>query len=76
VDRFASPAEFREYFKALYGPTIAVYDAAKEDAQPPRERRGPERSAALDRGLAVLAERFGAGGAMEWEYLLVTARRH
>lgn len=67
VDRFASAGEFREFFKARYGPTIAVYAANASD---------PERVAALDRDLDALAERFGAGqGAFEWEYLLVTARR-
>jgi SAM-dependent methyltransferase len=67
VDRFASSGEFREFFKARYGPTIAVYRANAAD---------PERVAALDRDLDALAERYGAaGGAMEWEYLLLTARR-
>ncbi len=67
VDRFATPADFREYFKARYGPTIAVYRANAEN---------PEKCAALDRELEELAERFGgATGKMEWEYLLVTATR-
>ena len=67
VDCFATPTEFREFFKARYGPTIAVYRANAED---------PELCAALDRELDELAERFGAtSGSMEWEYLLVTATR-
>jgi SAM-dependent methyltransferase len=67
VDRFASAGEFREFFKARYGPTIAIYRANTSE---------PERCAALDRDLDALAERYGAaGGAMEWEYLLLTARR-
>ena len=67
VDRFASAGEFREFFKARYGPTIAVYAANAAD---------PDRVAALDRDLDALAEQFGAGtGAMDWEYLLLTARR-
>lgn len=67
VDRFASAADFREFFKARYGPTIAVYRANADD---------PERCAALDRDLDALADRFGAAdGSMEWEYLLVTATR-
>ena len=67
VDRFASAGEFREYFKARYGPTIAIYRANAAD---------PERCAALDRDLDSLADRYGAaGGVMEWEYLLFTARR-
>ncbi|MGY0006285.1 hypothetical protein [Micromonospora sp. I033] len=66
VDRFAAPEEFRDYFKAHYGPTIAVYRANAAD---------PERVAALDRGLADLARRHLDAGVMRWEYLLVTARR-
>ncbi|MCW3813501.1 class I SAM-dependent methyltransferase [Micromonospora sp. DR5-3] len=66
VDRFAAPEEFRDYFKAHYGPTIAVYRAIAGD---------PERVAALDHDLAELARRHTAGGVMRWEYLLVTARR-
>jgi ubiquinone/menaquinone biosynthesis C-methylase UbiE len=67
VDRFATAEEFREFFKDRYGPTIAVYKANADD---------PEKCAALDRELDALAERFGAGtGSMEWEYLLVTAKR-
>ncbi|GGL15382.1 class I SAM-dependent methyltransferase [Streptomyces flaveus] len=69
VDRFKSPEEFRDYFKERYGPTIATYRAIADD---------PARTAALDRDLAELARRHdqGAGStAMEWEYLLFTARR-
>lgn len=65
IDRFATPEAFRDYFKATYGPTIAVYRSL--DA---------ERAAALDEDLATLARRFDQGGGrMRWEYLLVTARR-
>ena len=67
VDRFAKAEEFREFFKATYGPTIAIYHALAGE---------PERAAALDRDLDALADRHGAGqGSMEWEYLLLTARR-
>ena len=67
VDRFDTPAEFREFFKDRYGPTIAVYRANAED---------PDRCAGLDRALDALVERFAAAdGSMEWEYLLVTATR-
>ena len=67
VDHFDTGEEFREYFKQRYGPTIAVYKANAAD---------PERCAALDRDLDALAERFGvADGSMEWEYLVLTARR-
>ena len=67
VDRFAQPEEFRDYFKAHYGPTIAAYRGLAEQ---------PERRSELDRELAELARRHGAGnGPMGWEYLLFTARK-
>jgi hypothetical protein len=69
IDRFASPQEFLDYFKPNYGPTIAAYRGIADD---------PDRVAALDRDLADLAERYqrAAGStAMEWEYLLLTARK-
>ncbi|MEU2611551.1 methyltransferase domain-containing protein [Micromonospora sp. NPDC007271] len=66
VDRFASPEEFRDFFKAHYGPTIAAYRAIADE---------PERVVALDQDLADLARRHLEGGVMRWEYLLVTARR-
>lgn len=69
VDRFASAEEFRDFFKACYGPTIAVYRAIAED---------PERVAALDRELVELARRHGFDDGttvMDWEYLLLTATR-
>ena len=70
--RFGRPEDFRDYFKANYGPTIAVYRAIADD---------PERTAALDAELADLARRhdLGTGSSqstvMEWEYLLLTARK-
>ncbi|SDS94051.1 Methyltransferase domain-containing protein [Friedmanniella luteola] len=66
VDRFASGAEFRDYMKRNYGPTIAVYRFLAPD---------PAKVEALDADLAALGDRFLQGGAMDWEYLLVTARR-
>jgi hypothetical protein len=69
VDHFASPEAFRDYFKANYGPTIAVYRNIAGD---------PDKVAALDHDLVELARRndHGAGSTvMEWEYLLLTARR-
>ncbi len=69
IDRFASQQEFLDYFKANYGPTIAAYRGIADD---------PRRVAVLDRDLADLAERHqrAAGStAMEWEYLLLTARK-
>ena len=67
VDCFTTAEAFRDYFKRTYGPTIAVYRANADD---------PDKVAALDNALAELGRRFDlGGGAMEWEYLLVTARR-
>lgn len=70
VDQFADPAAFREFFKSWYGPTIATYRGIADD---------PGRVAELDAALDDLVRRFdvGGGGAtvMNWEYLLVTARR-
>ena len=67
VGNFASAGEFREFFKARYGPTIAIYKANAAD---------PDKCVALDRDLDALADRYGAaGGSMEWEYLVLTARR-
>ncbi len=65
IDRFATGAEFRDYFKAHYGPTIAVYRRIADDA---------EQVAALDAALAELGDNHITDGAMEWEYLLFTAR--
>jgi ubiquinone/menaquinone biosynthesis C-methylase UbiE len=67
IDTFQTPEAFRDFFKTYYGPTISVYKALADD---------PDRVAALDRDLADLARRFDlGGGAMDWEYLLLTARR-
>ena len=67
VDRFTTPAEFRDYFKAVYGPTISAYRAIGDDQ---------DRIAALDADIAAVGDRFVTGpSTMEWEYLLVVARR-
>ncbi len=67
VDHFGDGAAFRDYFRSLYGPTIAAYRNIEDD---------PDRVAELDAALARLGDGFLAGGsAMEWEYLLLTARR-
>ncbi|WP_035856360.1 class I SAM-dependent methyltransferase [Cryptosporangium arvum] len=62
VSAFASGAEFRDYFAANYGPTIAAYRGLDAD-----------RTAALDAALARLGDGALVGGGMEWEYLLWTA---
>ncbi|MCV7408457.1 hypothetical protein AWC05_05370 [Mycobacterium florentinum] len=67
VDCFADGAAFRDFFKANYGPTLAAYRGIADQ---------PERVAALDTQLAELGDRYLAGSStMEWEYLLVTARK-
>ena len=69
VDSFASPEDFVSCFKRWYGPTIAAYRALGGDA---------DRAAELDAALTDLARRHGgSSGApvMEWEYLLLTARK-
>ncbi len=69
ADLWPTPEAWRDYWKTVYGPTIAVYRSIGDD---------PERVAALDRDLTALAARFDRGtGAtvMDWEDLVVTARR-
>jgi hypothetical protein len=64
---FADGSEFRDYFKRHYGPTIAAYAGLADHTV---------KVAALDHDLAELGRRFDlGGGVMEWEYLLLTARR-
>lgn len=60
VDRFARPEDFREYFKAFYGPTIAVYRNVADDV---------ELQAALDHEIDDLVRRFDRGEhstVMDW----------
>lgn len=69
IDRFATGAGFRDYFKANYGPTIAVYRRIADDADAVR---------ALDDALAALGDtqlKSDGDGTMRWEYLVVTATR-
>jgi SAM-dependent methyltransferase len=64
VSRFGRPEDWRDYFKARYGPTVAAYRGLAGD---------PGRTAALDRDLAGLARRHDRGTGttvMDWEYLL------
>jgi SAM-dependent methyltransferase len=67
VDHFADGAEFRDYFKTVYGPTISVYRNIEDD---------PDRVAALDADIAQVGDSVLSGSStMEWEYLLLTARK-
>lgn len=67
VEHFADGVAFRDFFKANYGPTVATYRGIAAE---------PDRVAALDEALAALGDRHLDGGSrMEWEYLLVTARK-
>jgi SAM-dependent methyltransferase len=64
-----TPEAFREFWKQVYGPTIVAYRNIAGD---------PDRVAALDRDLTALVARYDRGTGMtvmDWEYLLVTARR-
>jgi len=69
VEGFATPQAWQEYWKSVYGPTVVAYRNIADD---------PERTAALDRDLTALAARYDRGTTstvMDWEYLLLTARR-
>jgi SAM-dependent methyltransferase len=67
VDHFPDGAGFRDYFKATYGPTIAVYRNIEGDS---------ERVAELDEAIAQVGDSVLSGSStMEWEYLLLTARK-
>ena len=65
--RFDAPEDFRDFFKRTYGPVIATYRRIADE---------PDEVAALNTALAGLArDAMDAQGRMDWEYLLVTARR-
>jgi len=69
TDLFPTPEAWRDYWKTVYGPTVAVYRHIGDN---------PEEVAALDRDLAGLAARYDRGTAttvMDWEYLVLTARK-
>jgi len=69
IDHFSTPEDFRDYFKAHYGPVVATYRHLADE---------PDRTASLDRDLSDLAGRHALGAApmrMEWEYLLAIARK-
>ena len=67
--RFRTPEAWLDYWKSVYGPMIAVYRGLADQ---------PDKVAALDRDLTALAARFDHGTdatVMDWEYLVVTARK-
>jgi SAM-dependent methyltransferase len=69
VASLAAPEDFRQSFKTHYGPTIATYRNIADD---------PERVESLDRALADVARRYDRGvgtTVLDWEYLVVTARK-
>src|SRR5687768_16905256 len=69
ISDFRTPEEWRDFWKTAYGPTIVAYRTIGDD---------PERVAALDRDLLALAARYDRGTGttvLDWEYLLLTARR-
>lgn len=71
-DQAADPADFREYWKRNYGPTIAVYRFNAEN---------PEQVADLDRDFLQLLTTWNRSKtpgctAYDAEYALITARKH
>ena len=66
VEGFTSGAQWRDLFKAAYGPTVAAYAALADR---------PEDVERLDAVLADLGDSALVDGVMEWEYLLVVAER-
>lgn len=71
IHSFHQPQDFLRYFKSHYGPTISVYKFIGDDA---------DKAKALDSALIELADSFGeahgdAAWQMQWEYLLLTARK-
>lgn len=67
MDHCADAAEFRDYWKRNYGPTIAVYRFNADD---------PERTAELDGAFLEFLEAWNRGGTWEAEYLLMTAHKN
>jgi hypothetical protein len=66
VHRFDDAEAVHHYFKNHYGPTIEAYTNI-----------GHNRvlTAELDAQLVELAQEYLVDGAMEWEYLLLTAEK-
>ncbi|OBG70924.1 hypothetical protein A5714_20600 [Mycobacterium sp. E2462] len=66
VDRFASAEAVHRYFKSNYGPTIEAYANIGHNRVLADE---------LDAQLVELAEEYLVDGAMQWEFVLVTAEK-
>ncbi|MGH3557081.1 MAG: class I SAM-dependent methyltransferase [Mycobacterium sp.] len=66
VDRFPGADAVHDYFKNHYGPTINAYRQIG---------RNRVLAATLDTQLVELARQHMTDGVMQWEYLLVTARK-
>jgi ubiquinone/menaquinone biosynthesis C-methylase UbiE len=71
VESAASPRDYREFFKATFGPAVAIYASLADQ---------PERAAALDRDFLEFATRSNRGASdrpaeYHYEYLLVVARK-
>jgi ubiquinone/menaquinone biosynthesis C-methylase UbiE len=66
VDRFGSAQAVHDYFKNHYGPTINAYRCIDNNRV---------LSATLDAQLVELAQQYLSDGVMEWEYLLLTAKK-
>jgi hypothetical protein len=66
VNRFDSAEAVHSYFKNHYDPTIEAYANIGENAV---------LAAELDTLLIELAQQYLADGAMEWQYLLLTAEK-
>ncbi len=66
VNRFKSAEAVHTYFKNHYGPTIEAYANISHNRV---------LAAEIDAQLVELAQQYLAGGAMQWEYLLVTAEK-
>lgn len=66
VTRFDSAEAVHGYFKTHYGPTIEAYANIGHNRVLADE---------LDAQLVELARHYLAGGAMRWEYLLLTAEK-
>jgi len=71
VERAASPRDYCDFFKATFGPAVAIYASLADQ---------PDRAAALDRDFLEFAVRSNRGapeGPAEYhyEYQLVVARK-